>query len=413
MPYFDSSSKPYLLLQTDTTPLRKPHSPTLKDRTYVAIPNTVVAGNKPLDIGYDLSCINLSDSAHSWSLPLSMRRVALEQTASDCALSQLADLLKDPYLPFQHKSLVNTLDSKYGNARFFSPAHEHEQVLNIARLRAGMKVWKRYGGAYHGGAYRIYGEKYYLHEKSQYKTYPHPKTKQPVTVFQRSIFELTADEQEIIYTQTARSRKLKIQLWRYNDMMIRSKDGYNMKDKPFDLVAIRVSDARSGKILFDRSMYIAVCGQRKDQLPTRQAYDCYRHRYDIEPYLRFAKQQLFLQNYQTPDQEHLDNWMLILQLCSWLLYAASDEATYRPKKWEQYLPKNKQANDAPRLSIAQTRHAAQGLFLTFDPTPFKPQKSKKGNGRAKGTTFIPRKRYKVVKKVAHKRKLRHQIEQIE
>jgi hypothetical protein len=342
-----------------------------------------------------------------------MRRVALEQTASECALSQLADLLKDPYLPFQQKSLVNTLDSKYGNARFLSPAHQHNQLINIARLRAGMKVWKRYDGPYHGGAYRIYGEKYYLHETSQYKTYQNPRTKKSVKVFQRSIFELAADEEESIFTQTAKGRKIKIQLWRYKDMMIRSKGGNCMKDKPFDIVAIRVTDARSGKVLFDRAMYIAVCGQRKDQLPTNEAYDCYRHRYDIEPYLRFAKQRLFLQQYQTPDRDHLENWMLILQLSSWLLYVASDEATYRPKKWEQYLPKNKQANDATRLSIAQSRHAAQALFLTFDLIPFKPQKSKKGNGRAKGMTFMPRKRYKVVKKVTHKRKPRHQGEQIE
>jgi hypothetical protein len=95
------------------------------------------------------------------------------------------------------------------------------------------------------------------------------------------------------------------------------------------------------------------------------------------------------------------------------LYAASDEAHFRPRKWEQYLPKNKKAQNAPRLSITQTRKAAEALFLTFDPDPFKPKKYKKGNGRQKGMTFTPRKRYNVVKKTTNKAKFKRKIEQIE
>lgn len=76
--YLDESVlQPYLLLQTDVTPARKPHSPTLKDRTYIAIPNNVIAGNKPLDIGYDVSFINIGDPESSWSLSLSSRRVSV------------------------------------------------------------------------------------------------------------------------------------------------------------------------------------------------------------------------------------------------------------------------------------------------------------------------------------------------
>ena len=120
-----------------------------------------------------------------------------------------------------------------------------------------------------------------------------------------------------------------------------------------------------------------------------------------------------LEKFQTPDVDHFDNWLLILQLTAWLLYAASDEAHFRPRKWEKYLPKNKQAQNAPRLSIAQTRKAAETLFLTFEQDAFKPVKSKKGNGRQKGQAQIPRKRYKVVKKTTHKAKLKHEVEKFE
>jgi hypothetical protein len=413
MRYFDNSSYSHYLLQTDTTPVCKPHSPTLKERSYVSVPNNMIAGNKPLSIGYDVSFVNLSDPQSAWSLPLSIRRVSLQQTASECALAQLESLFSHPDLPFSEKLIVNTLDSKYGNAHYLSPAGEYENLVNITRLRTGMKVWKRYSGPSGNGAPRVYGEKYYLHAASRHKTYQHPKTKQPCQVFQRSLFELAADETGEFFTQTSKGRKLKIQLWRYNDMMIRTKNGHNMKDKPLDIIAIRVTDSITGKALFDQEMYIGICGQRKELVSTQEAYQFYRRRYDIEPYLRFSKQGLLLQQYQTPEIEHLENWLLILQLSTWLLYSASDEADFRPHKWEQYLPKNKTASDAPRLSMAQTRKAVERLFLTFDPTPFIPVKSKKGKGRQKGQTFTPRKRYRVVKKITHKRKSEQYTEKIE
>jgi hypothetical protein len=406
MSYYESSpSQDHLLLQTDTTPVCKPHSPTLKDRSHVAIPNNSVAGNKPLGIGYEVSLVNIADSQDSWSLPLLMKRVGFEETASDCAIKQLQDLLNHPELNLGDQLVVNTLDSKYGNAHYLAPVYQHQNLVNITRLRAGMKVYQRYlpeqsaaDCGFKTGAPRVYGEKYYLHFQSQSRTYKHPKSGKPHEVFQRSILELDADDYRELSAQSSGGRELIIKLWRYNDMMIRSKDGNNMKDKPFDLLAIRIYDAHSGELVFDREMFIAISGQRKTQITTKAGYNDYRHRYDIEPYLRFCKQRLLLENYQTSNVAYFDNWLLILQLSSWLLYAASKEAEFIPYKWEKYLPKNKQAANAKRLSIAQTRKAAQRLFLTFEPDPFLPKKCKKGKGRQKGQTFTPKERYKVVKK---------------
>jgi hypothetical protein len=414
MPYFDrSASLGYFLLQTDTSPICKPNSPTLKDRSFIAVPNNVIPGNKPLNIGYELSFVNISDLENAWSLPLSMKRVGIEQTASECALEQLKDLLAHPKLGLLNVLVINTLDSKYGNARYLAPASEHKDLVNVVRLRAGIKVWKYQPRISTGGAPAVYGEKYYLHTQSSYRTYKHPKTKLPCKVFQRSIFELDPQEKQQFEAHTTKGRKLIITVSRWNNMMIRSKNGNNMKDKPFDLLAVQVCDAQTGERIFHREMFIAVCGERKTEISTSLGYKFYRHRYDIEPYLRFAKQRLMLEDFQTPDVEHFDNWLLIIQLASWLLYAASDEVHFRPRKWEQYLPKNKGAQNAPRLSITQTRKAAEALFLTFDPDPFKPKKYKKGNGRQKGMTFTPRKLYKVVKKTTIKAKFKRKTEQIE
>jgi len=407
-----------MVFQTDTSPVEKAHSPTLPDRTYIATPNNVIPGNKPLSIGYEVSFVNISEGATKWSLPLSTERVGVHQTASEKALEQWRQLLSHPELGLSECLCLNTLDSKYGNAAYLAPAFEHSGLVNLVRFRAGMKVWRAAPRHDTGGAPKVYGEKFYLLPESRTKEYKkHPKTGLPYEVSQRSIFELPADEHLEFEAQTVKGRKLQIQLWRWDKMMIRSKNGNIMKDKPFNLLGAKVQDAKTGKAVFKRGLFVAIAGQRKDEVSTSESYQAYRQRYDIEPMLRFSKRSLLLDKFQTPVVEHFDNWLLVNQMAAWLLYTASSEVSFRPKKWRQYLPKNKQAHEQPRLSISQTRQAAQALFLTFDPLPFWPLESKKGRPRQKGETQSQRTRYEVVKKAskraAKKPKIKLKTEKIE
>lgn len=386
-----------VLFSTDSTPVGKAHSPTLQDRGYISVPNNVIAGNKPLDIGYDVSFVNVSGADGGWSLPLSVQRVGIDESTSECALSQLDQLLSSPALGLSERLCINTLDSKYGNAAYLSEAFQHDDLVNLTRFRAGMKVWKHAPRSGTGGAPQIYGEQFYLHHQSQEKAYQkHPKTGQPYTVFQRSIFELPADETLNAETSLNNGRPARVQIWRWNDLLIRTKKGQVMSDKPFDLLAIKVRDAQTDKLIFEREMYVAINGKRKEEISSEQGYQCYRKRYDIEPFFRFAKQRLLLDKFQTPDVRHFDNWLMVVQLATWLLYQTRQEACFTPKKWRKYLPKNKKVPDS--LSLAQARHAAQNLFLTFDPSPFIPLKSKKGRPRQIGETQVPRKRHKPRKK---------------
>jgi hypothetical protein len=299
------------------------------------------------------------------------------------------------------------LDSSYGHAAYLAPSFEYDNLVSVVRLRAGMKVWTCQRQNDTGGAPRVYGEKFYLHAHSKTVTYKrHPRTGHPYEVFQRSVFELPAQNQVVLSSQTTKGRKVKIHLSRWNDLMIRTKDGHNMKDKPFDLLAIKVRDAETDRPVFDRDMFVAISGKRKAQVNSVKGYQTYRRRYDIEPFLRFSKQRLLLDKYQTPVVEHFDNWLLCNQMTTWLLYAAKDEVDFRPRKWRKYLPKNKPRQHRTQLSIAQTRHAAQALFLTFDQNPFIPLKSKKGRPRQEGETQIQRTRYEVVKKTPKKQRIK-------
>lgn len=115
----------------------------------------------------------------------------------------------------------------------------------------------------------------------------------------------------------------------------------------------------------------------------------YQERYGIEPFFRFVKQNLFLESFQTPEDQHLKNWFLVVQLATWLLYQVAQEAPKVTPKWQQYLPKEKLENPVI-LSVSQAYKAAQNLFITFDRTPFLPQKSQKGKPRQKGNTQVTR-----------------------
>jgi len=383
----------HALLQSDATPHPKPHSPTLPGRGYIYQPNAV-AGQRPVNIGYDLSYLNLSEPESGWSLPLSIQRVGTDETATECILAQLEAVLATPALA-RESLIVNTLDSKYGTAAYFAPSHAHAALVSVVRLRQGQKI---YVSAPAGGS-KIYGDCFYLIPQSQTKTYAnHPKTGLPYEVAQRSIFDHPADEQLTLQRFTASGRELRVELWRWYDLRLRTKSGHNMKDKPLDLLAVQVFDAHSGQRLFPQGLYLAISGQRRRSLATEATHDDYRHRYDIEPSFRFAKQRLHLTRYQTPELKHLDQWLLVQQLAPWLLFFTSTEVGNTPHKWQQYLPKEKNAQDQPRLTIAQTHRAAQAHFLTFDLTPFYPRKSKSGRPRQKGETQTPRKRYPVVKK---------------
>lgn len=397
-PYSDWS-KQGIRLQTDVTSLIKRHSECLSERQYVYVPNNLIAKNKPLDVGYGMSSTHISLD-DGWSLPVIVKRLGLADNACQVGVEGLQALMLEN--PFKEAPLVrHTADRYYGQAAFLSPLHGIDNLVNIVALRHGSKIWTpALPSSGNQGAPCIFGECFYLTEKTQVKTYK--RKEQSYQVEQKSIFDHKADEMLIFEGQTRKGRDLIIELYRWNGLLKRSKNGHSMKDKPVDLIAVRVLDAQTKEKVFDRPLFMAACGQHKSQVSLKMVYEDYRRRYDIEPSYRFAKQKLMLDKFQTPDVEHLDNWLIIVQLAQWLLFAAANEVTHQPKKWQKYA--DKVDDNKPRLSIAQTRKAAQSLFLTFDPTPFSPKISNKGKGRLKGQSQVPRKRFSINRKIKERLK---------
>ena len=422
----DFSQTSRVLLQTDASSIVKAHSRCLEDRQYVKINNNVIRKKQPISVGYPVSLVNISPDVDKWSLPLDIRRIHSGQSATECAVEQIGDLVQ--VAPLSDLLVVNTLDTGYGNAAYMSPVYEHENLVNLVRFRFGKKVWLPYSVVSESiepeprkqekikkkGAAAVYGEKYYLIDESDVKIY-HRK-EEAYEVERTSIFDFSHQDYIELEGTTHKGRALHIRVWRWNDMLIRSKDGHNMKDKPFDLIASQVRDQKTGELVFNRTMFTAIHGQKKDEITTQQAFEGYRKRYDIEPSIKFAKQKLLLDKYQTPSKQHSDNWLLVVMMSFWLLFTAKDEVNYQPKKWRQYKEVKKEATQVEQEQVlrpSQVRQAAQALFLTFDPKPFLPKTSNKGKGRLKNTKMTPRTRHPVVKKTNKKTKIKLKVEKRE
>ncbi|WP_394758371.1 hypothetical protein [Flavobacterium sp.] len=388
---------------TDTTKIIKAHSPTLEGRTYVPIANNAIKGNKPVGIGYPVSCLHLNpfeQGQGGWCPPMTVERLTATRNAIEAGAKALMSVMTDKTLPFGDSLCLHKADTSYGQAAFLSPTHEAANLVNIVRLRASSKIYQSESDTQTGGAPKIYGQKWYLIPETDTKTYF--KKGVAYTVERDSIMDLPCSEHISLELELSNGRKVVVELFRWNDLKIRSKNGNSMKDKPLDIIRCVVKDAETKELVFVRPLFIALCGKRKSETSTTLAYFQYCERYDVEPFYRFAKQSMLLDSFQTSDVGHLDNWLAVWTLAVWLLLTASSETQAQPEVWEKYLSVYKEKTVENEitdvLTIAQTRKAAHTLFSTFDPNPFLPQKYKKGKGRQKGDTLTPKPKFDVVKK---------------
>lgn len=387
--YFPMSERNHF--QTDVVNIFRPFSPSLKDRQYRHKANNVIVGNQPLGIGYPLSLVNIADFESSWSIPFDLRRVNSNEDESLVAAEQIKAICE--LEEFVQSLNINACDSSYGVAKYITKVNEIRNLVNVIRLRHGNKVClSDYQET--NGAPQIYGSQYYLIEASGWKEYK--KGEKISRKYLTSIYEKEADEAAEIEKVTKKGKPLRIELKRWSRMKMRSKRGNSMKEVEFEIVGIRVLHRETGARIFKQDVFVAVVGERRNELKIEEIAEEFYHRFDLEVTNRFLKQNLFLESYQTPEVQNLDNWTLLAQEAMWLLWAASAEVENVCEKWQKHSePKTEKGG---RYTPSQTRKGLERLILTFEKKPYLPKKCKKGEGRKKGQKFEPRKQYKVVRK---------------
>jgi len=384
--------KPIIDWQSDGVSLFREHSKCLKDLQFPHKANTVIVGNKPIGIGYALLFINLADFVNHWALPFEVEIVGKETDYVSLAAKKFIEICRRK--EFEKVLNINTADSSFGCPKYLSPTSRIENLVRITRLRHGRKVCFAERKKTRGTA-QIYGEDWYLREASG--DWSLNKKDKVITKYQRSISEKESDEQTVIFTKTKKGRELRIEIRRWNEMLMHSSDGYRMKEAEFDVVSFRVSDVKTGGRVFKQDVYVSVLGVERKRLNLKEIYERFRRRFDLEGTNRFLKQAMFLEDYQTPKKENIENWIMLAQTAMWLLYEAADEVEQVSAKWQKYSePKIKEGE---KRTPSQTKKGAERLFLSFEKEPYLPKKCEKGVGRKKGEKQVKRTRYKVEKKL--------------
>lgn len=367
------------------------YSPCLRDRQYRHKANNVIAGNQPLGIGYGFSFVNLALFESKWSLPFDLHRVSSQEDEIEVAAAQIKQICESA--EFVESLQINAADSSYAVAKYIARVNSISNLVNILRLRHGIKVFESESQAT-GGAPQIYGTQYYLIEESGWQEY---RTKKKTSrKYLTSMYEKEADETAEIEKVTKKGKRLKIELRRWRAMKMRTKKGYRMKEVEFEIVGIQVLNQATGARVFKQDVFVAVVGESREELTIEEVAEVFYHRFDLEVTNRFLKQNLFLESYQTPDLQNLDNWTVLVQEAMWLLWTASEEVENVCEKWQKY--SQPKADKGGKKTPSQTRKGLERLILTFEEKPYLPKKCKKGLGRKKGCQFEPRKQYKVVKK---------------
>lgn len=395
-PYIEKPFEDFYLLNTDVTPNIHRYSPTLEDRGYVHSSNNVIKSKAPVDIGYNYSVIGLSlrrplygAAEPPWNLPLSTRRIKTKEVLGTVTAEQVNELLDMEDSSLHNNLVVNALDSNYSTPEYIVDTYENENLVNIIRFANNRNTWHELSEAEQDarrasnddsrGANAVYGEKYNLREVENWDAPP--------------------DETQVFGTKLSNGRQVLVELQAWNNRLIRSKRKKNMKDKAMRLLRVRLLDAETGEAIYKRPMWLSVWGKQKMKLSLEQIYWAYRNRFDIEHFFRFGKQRLLMQKFQTPDVEHLDNWMEIVSLAYCLLYAAQEEAQPCVPKWQKYDKrfKNRVKYDLP-ASPSEVQNQLESIILQFEQDPFTPKLKIKSKGRQEGEIQDKRDRHKVVYK---------------
>ena len=324
-----------------------------------------------------------------------MRLVPYGENKNSFTANQVNDLLENKDLPFHKDLTVNALDSSYCSPEYVVDTYGQENLVNIIRLPSNRNVWKqlspeqvanrRADNTDNRGANSVYGTLYKLKEVDKWT--------------------LKADVQTKFGIKLRNGKTCIVSMEIWEDMMVRTQRGKSMKDKPFRLVRIRLLDAMTGKPLFKKCMWLCVWGARRMELSAEEIYWAYRNRYDIEHFFRFGKQKLLLDKYQTPDEDHFQNWMEVVNMSYWLLFVGKGEAKHTCRKWQQYDKNYKNRVHYERaVTPSQVQLQLESIILGFDQDDFLPKLQIKGKGRQVGQIQVPRKKYPVWKKRKEKKK---------
>ena len=155
---------------------------------------------------------------------------------------------------------------------------------------------------------------------------------------------------------------------------------------------VRVRLYKNNRPIFKHPIWIGIIGQK--EISTRQVYDAYQRRFDIEHFFRFGKRKLLLNSFQTPKLENEENWLWVAALSQWMLYFAKQYAAYHPLPWEK--------KSRELLSPSDVQRDYGRIIKEIEQQASFPKRRGNSKGRAFGTKLPKRRCYKIVRKLKFK-----------
>ena len=360
--------RPFKLFALDATSTPKPHAHTLEDRTYVHASRKV---GIPVDVGLQASLlIGIPERKHDepkWPLPLSIERICSSETPCQVAENQLKMLSQ---LDSSQTLHVIAADSGYTSLKPQSP---NQVVVARARMdRTGRRPFIDNSE----GSKSIRGRpKKYEGDAIRFST-------------SSSVGEDGGPDQEEVYEDFINGKEVEVLVQRWNNVYVTG------QEKLVDVVKAEVFlKEDSSKKVFSNPLLVLVIGERKDELNSRQVYESYRDRFDIEHNFRFLKQKLLFCKYQTAEVQRLVNWWWICLMAYWLLYFVREVPANSDKPWFR---KRKQTKISSPGDVK--RVFGSKIFPELGSPSKRPISRGKSKGRVEGTILQKRIKQKIIKK---------------
>jgi hypothetical protein len=369
-----SSLNGYRRFVLDVTPLSRPHSVKLKDRSCVYSPNPS-PGNKPITIGHQYSVLaelpqGRGSERKNWIIPRSCKRLSSSKNGTVLGIQQMKEIQKER--GFEQERTLIIGDRAYGSKECLAELDPSSHLL-LCRSRNNRVVWKKSKLSLNHkktrGGQKHYGDKMNLDK---------PNTHLPAEGFSQFQY------------QTRNGKSIQVQAQYWDQMVYRSskKAGYIGHENEFRLMKFQLLK-ESGEALFDKPLWLIALGSWKDEISMEEYFYHYRDRYDIEHFFRFGKNNLLMDQYQTPNVDHEEDWWRLVCLAYQQLFLAKEQVEHCPQDWEKYLPENKQCNS----SLSSPSQTQRGFSKVLDQigTPAHPPKNRKGGeGRQKGAFQLKR-----------------------
>jgi hypothetical protein len=338
----------------------RPRARTMDDRQYVYHPTPAVNGGS-ICVGYPYSILDwVPEAHHSWSLPMSVKRIPSQMTAGEMGIAQIKKHSENR-AGLQNVLDIVAADGKYGNAKFLRPLQGQNCgiVVRLRRdrvlYRAPEQLQKR-----KRGRPGVHGKRFAFKEPETWK----------------------APDEAITFEHAKLGR---VQLERWNNL-----HGKNDADVPMDVIRASVHLERDKPPKPIWLAWLAPATIPNNLVVNAQTiWQAYVHRWPVEPGIRFRKQRLGWTTPQFQHKETGDRWSWLVALAVWLLFLSRPIVEDHPLPWQK--PQSK-------LTPQRVQQSLPLIFAQFGSPARMPKVRGKPPGWPKGKRRTPKQRFNVAKK---------------